>query len=56
MNRASNELPEKPSTLDDEDDLRALPAAGSHAKPRRLPVWTCIRCGARKHLRGARRG
>lgn len=31
-------------------------ARGRGAKPLRLPVWKCPRCGARKRLRGARRG
>lgn len=47
------------------DSLRARPAedpavpvraAGRGAKPLRLPVWKCPRCGARKRLRGARHG
>lgn len=31
-------------------------AAGRGAKPLRLPVWKCPRCGARKRLRGGRHG
>jgi hypothetical protein len=31
-------------------------AAGRGAKPLRLPVWKCPRCGARKRLRGTRHG
>lgn len=33
-----------------------LSRASRGVKPLRLPVWRCPRCGARKRLRGTRRG
>ncbi len=38
------------------DTVAPAPVRGRGARPLRLPVWKCPRCGARKRLRGTRRG